>query len=886
MTVSAGTKLGPYQIVAAAGQGGMGEVYRARDTRLNRSVAIKVLPQAIAGDAERMQRFEQEARNIAALNHPNILAIYDVGVQDGTSFLVMELLEGETLRERLEHGGLPVRKAVEIGSQIAHGLAAAHERGIVHRDLKPENIFLTRDGHVKLLDFGLAKAQQARASVGVQDGTAVTMRTAPGIVMGTAPYMAPEQVRGEALDHRADIFSFGAVLYEMLSGQRAFAGESSVETMTAILKAEPPELDLTAMKISPGLDRIVRHCLEKKPGDRFQSARDLTFALGALSGSESVPALQAIRAARKQTRWIWAAAVIGILTAALIGYTAARSGAAAPRMDFAIPTEGEVTHLALSPDGSLLAYVSPDENTGEGLIHVQRVGSATANHLDGSDGASYPFWSPDGNYIAFFANGKLKKMAVSAGTPEVIAKAENGRGGSWGKNNVIIYAPNASGGLWRVNPDGSDAAPLTDKLISTGETSHRWPVFLPDGEHFLFWAGDFNERPDDRHSGIYLSSLAAKGKQLVVPAQSGFGYGQGHLFYLDDKYSLIAAPMDANKGKLLDRPQVIATQVGRNPSTYWAAFAVAGNGTVVYHHGAGAPLSQLTWYDRSGKESEHLGESAVMANPTLSPDGQRVAVDVADARDKNVDLWIYDLPRHTYTRFTFDPAEETNPTWSHDGKTIAYRSAVSEKIIHLKNADGLESARGVGAQRAFSDSLPLSWTRDDNGIIVAEQPLNRGSKLELLSLKDQSVSLAVAASGSQCQGQVSPDGKWLAYSSDESGDWEVYISPLPASGGKLQVSRGGGMEPRWRGDGKEIFYVSYAGQNKRLMSVAVSAEGGLSTGSPVPLFQMRGRAIVSSSDMFSYDVTRNGQRFLVNQYVKPAQVEPLNIVLNATGGQR
>jgi len=889
VALSPGIKLGPYEILAPVGEGGMGEVYRARDTRLNRSVAIKVLPQAIAADPDRMQRFEQEARSIAALNHPNILAIYDVGEQDGTSYLVMELLEGETLRERLNRGALPVRKAVEIGTQIAYGLAAAHERGIIHRDLKPDNIFLTKDGHVKLLDFGLAKDQSAAAIASSSNVATLTMRTAPGVVMGTAPYMAPEQVRGEPVDSRADIFSFGAVLYEMLSGKRAFTGDSSVETMNAILKSDPQEIDPSTVKISPGLDRIVRHCLEKSPADRFQSARDLTFALGALSGSESSPALKAVVAARQRSRWMWAFAAVALVAAALVGYLAAKPATAVQRMDFAIPTEGEVTYLALSPDGSMLAYVSPEETTGEGLIHVQRVGSATANHLDGSDGASYPFWSPDGKYIAFFAYGKLKKMAVPGGVPEVIAKAENGRGGTWGKKNVILYSPSAAGPVWRVNPDGSDAAPVTDKLIATDESSHRWPVFLPDGEHFLFWAGDFNESKDDHHSGIYFSSLSAKQKTMVTSARSSCGYGEGRLFYRDDKQSLIAVPLDPDNGKLLDRPQVIVNQVGRNPSTYWTAFAVAENGTLVYHLGAAAPLSQLTWYDRSGKGLGKLGEGAIMANPSLSPDGQRVAVDVTDGKDKNIDIWVHDLPRHTYTRFTFDPAEETNAVWSHDGKTIAYRSAAVGKFIRLKNASGLDAERGAGPQRSMGDSVPMSWTRDDAGIIFEEQPVSGGSKLQLLSFADQTIKPAVSSSGSQCQGQVSPDGKWLAYASDESGDWEVYIAPLPGTGGKLQVSHGGGREPRWRADGKEIFYVSYAGyagMTKRLMAVPVNSGGELSTGTPVFLFQVPGRANVSSTDLFSYDVTADGQRFLVNQYVKPAEVPPLNIVLNATAGMR
>ncbi len=879
MALSANQKLGPYEIIAPVGEGGMGEVYRARDARLNRSVAIKVLPQSIAADAERMRRFEQEARSIAALNHPNILAIYDVGVQDGTSYLVMELLEGETLRERLDRGALPVRKAVEIATQIAYGLAAAHERGIIHRDLKPDNIFLTKDGHVKLLDFGLAKGQSGTTNTISLDGLAVTMRTAPGVVLGTAPYMAPEQVRGEPMDYRADIFSFGAVLYEMLAGRRAFSGDSTVETMNAILKSDPPEIDPAAARISPGLDRILRHCLEKNPSDRFQSARDLIFALGALSGSGPTSALTAIATERRQNRWLWAVAAAAMIAALLIGYLA-KSSPPPQRMEFAIATDGEVTHLALSPDGSMLAYVAPDETTGESLVHVQRVGSGEVRHLDGSEGATYPFWSPDAKYVAFFANGKLKKMSISGGAPEVIAIAESARGGTWGKKNVIVYAPSVAGPLWRVNPDGTDAALLTEKLSADNETSHRWPVFLPDGEHFIFWAGDFNQSPDDRHTGIYLSSLAAKQKDLVTLAQSSCGYGQGHLYYVDDKHSLVAVRMDGDKAKLLDRPQVVAARVGRNPSTYWGSFAVADNGTVVYHLGSGATLSQLTWYNRGGQKLAEVGEMGIMANPSLSPDAQRVATDVADVKDRNVDVWIRDLPGRAYTRFTFDPAEETNAVWSHDGKTIAYRSAASPGcIVRLKSASGLEAEHGVGPDRGRGDTIPNSWTHGDTGIVVSRLIAAGGSKLQILSLADGKVTPIVNASGSQYGGQISPDGKWLAYASDESGDWEVYITPFPATGGKLQVSRGGGTGPRWRGDGKEIFYVN---PTKQLMSVTVRAEGGLSTGTPVPLFQMHARAPVSSTDIYTYDVTSDGQRFLVNQYAKPAQVPPLNIILNAT----
>jgi Tol biopolymer transport system component len=885
MPLSANQKLGPYEILASVGEGGMGEVYRARDTRLNRSVAIKVLPHAIADDPGRMARFEQEARSIAALNHPNILAIYDVGVENGTSYLVMELLEGETLHERLQRGALPVRKAVEIGTQIAYGLAAAHERGIIHRDLKPENIFLTKDGHVKLLDFGLAKDQSGSGNGISASSAALTMRTAPGVVMGTAPYMAPEQVRGEMVDYRADIFGFGAVLYEMLTGKRAFAAASPVEAMNAILNSDPPEIDSAGVNVSPGLDRIVRHCLEKNPADRFQSARDLTFALGALSGSGSTSALPTIRKATRSNRWLWAVVAVAVIAAALAGYLASSRGPAPQRMDFAIATDEEVTHLALSPDGSMVAYVSPDESTGEPLIHVQRVGSTEARHLDGSEGATYPFWSPDAKYVGFFAGGKLKKMSISGGAPEVISKADTGRGGSWSRKNVIIYAPSASGPLWRINPDGTDAAPLTDKLLVSNESSHRFPVFLPDGEHFIFWAGDFDQGVDDRHTGIYVSSLGAKGKEMLTLAQSSCGYGAGYLYYVDDKHSLVAVRMDGNKAKLLDRPHVVAAHVGRNPSTYWGAFAVADTGTVVYHLGSGATRSQLTWLGRSGQELGKVGETGIIANPSLSPEGQRIAVDVADVKDRNVDVWVHDLPGHTYTRVTFDPAEETNAAWSRDGKTLAYRSVATGGccIIRLKNANGLEAEHGVGRTRGPVDSLPTSWIHDDSGIVITRQSPAAGSKVLLLSLPDGKETSIVNAPGSQYGGQISPDGKWLAYASDESGDWEVYITPFPATGGKLQVSRGGGTEPRWRGDGKEIFYVS---PTKQIMSVAVTAAGGLSTGPPTPLFQIHTRAPVSSTDIFSYDVTADGQRFLVNQYVRPAQIQPLNIVLNSTAGMQ
>ncbi len=891
MSVAAGEKLGPYEIVAHLGEGGMGEVYRARDTRLNRMVAIKILPDSMAADPSRMQRFEQEAHTVAALNHPNILAVYDVGTQEGTPYLVMELLEGETLRERLDRGPLSIRKSVEIGLQVAHGLSAAHERGIIHRDLKPENIFISKDGHTKLLDFGLAKAAaMATAAPAKVSGymsdftmqTVQTMQTEPGMVMGTAPYMAPEQVRGEVVDYRADIFGFGAVLYEMLSGKRAFAGDTAVEIMTAILKTEPPDLDLEQLKVPPALDRIVRHCLEKDPDDRFQSARDLIFALGALSGSESTSALRTQTAVRRRFP-LWtlvSAGLLVLLLAATAVYLATRSSPAT-RMEFAIPVQAEVGHIALSPDGSMLAYVAVDESTGEGVIYVQQVGSSSAVRLAGTEGATLPFWSPNADYVAFFAQGKLKKVSASGGTPQVLANARQPRGGSWSTKGVIIYTPDSGGPLWRVDANGTDAAPLTNKMLpATDASSHRWPVFLPDGDHFLFWSGNFGESPDDHGSGIYLASLSDPAhKKLVTLARSSLGYSKDRLFYVDNNGALVAAVFNPGKGDLLAKPTIVTPQVGRNPSTYWGAFTVALNGTVVFHHRTGASQSQLVWYDRSGKEIGRIGEPGLLANPSISPDGKRVVFDVADPKGKNIDVWIYDLQRNASTRFTFDPAEETTGVWSRDGRTIAYRSAAGPSWVRLKSSSGFEADHSVSAMLPeLTDLNPTSFAPGDKQLLGTGIVAAGGSALDIISLPDDKLAPFLPG-GNKADGQISPDGKWVAYESDETGDWEVYISPFPNGGGKLQVSRGGGRDPRWRGDGKEVFYIDSQGF---LVSVPVDSEGNLSSGAPKQLFQSHARTSVSSSDLFSYDVTPDGQRFLIDQYVKPPQTPPLRIILNAT----
>jgi eukaryotic-like serine/threonine-protein kinase len=887
MLLAVGEKLGPYEIRSPIGAGGMGEVYRAFDGRLGRDVALKILPPSFAHDAQRLERFEQEARAVAALNHPNILAVFDIGHYQGSPFLVSELLEGESLRAILDRAALPQRKAIDYGVQIAHGLAAAHEKGIVHRDLKPENIFVTKDGRIKILDFGLAKLVQSLGE-GPEGATLPAAATAAGVVLGTPGYMAPEQVRGHAADPRTDIFAFGAVLYEMLSGVRAFRRDTPAESMTAILKEDPAEFSDASRPVSPALDRIVRRCLEKSPEQRFQSARDLSFALGALSGTEASGVAKMPPAPRQWlSPLVWFLVALALVAAATGTWFIARRSPGQPaRMQFAIPVPGEVNHMAISPDGRMLAFVSPDDNTGIPMLFVQRVGSPAASELAQTEGASYPFWSPDDTAVAFFANSKLMRVSVGGGSLQTVARVNFARGGSWGSKNVILYTPDPGGPIWRVNADGTHAAPVTDKLLEK-LSSHRWPLFLPDGEHFLFLAANFGTPEQNALSAIYLSSLAGKENIKLVSARSNPGYAADQLFYVDEQKALRALAFDPHKGAVAGDPRLVVDTVGYQPSVYWGAFAVAEDGTVIYSSTAQAAQSVLTWYDRSGKEVGRVGESAVQANPSLSPDGRRTTVDITDLKANNTDVWIEDVSKGTSTRFTFDPAEETTGVWSRDGKAIAFRSVANGTGVNLKNADGLEpeknlvkveSAMKVAGNLNSYDLIPNAWSPDDTQILCSLQTStsdSRGSVLVVLPASGDKLIQFLPSDSSKTNGQISPDGRWVAYASNESGDWEIYVTTFPAAAGKWQVSRGGGAEPRWRGDGKEIFYL---GPTSRLMAVPIEASQTFSSGAPAPLFQVRARAPISSTDLFTYDVTKDGKRFLVNQYLKPDHVVPLTIV--------
>ena len=858
----------------------MGEVYRARDTRLERDVAVKILPEALARDPDRMRRFEQEARAVAALSHPNVVAVYDVGTHDGVPYLVSELLEGETLRERLKSGPVPPRRVVEFGLQIAEGLAAAHEKGIVHRDLKPENVFLTPGGRVKLIDFGLAKLDRADASAIATATLSAQMNTAEGVVMGTASYMSPEQVRGQIVDYRSDIFSFGAVLFEMLTGTRAFSGESSVETMNAILKDDPPEIDLTRIKASPGLERVLRHCLEKKPTDRFQSARDLAFALSATSGSQATSAVHATTPTnRARIAWIALPMLLALLATVAWLAMRGRQKPSPARMEFTIAMKDETANLAISPDGRMLAFVVPDEVSGANILKIQSVGSAAVTRLSGTEGATYPFWSPDAAYLGFFADGKLKKIATSGGPAQVLASScSSGRGGTWGRRGVIVYSPDAGGPLWRINSDGSGAAALTADKFVQGEASHRWPFFLPDGDHFLYWAGQFNNTPDDRTSGIYVGSLTGGEKKFLIATLSNAEYSNGYLFYVTSQRTLASLPVDIAKARVTGEAAVVAEGVTFQPSTYRGTFTTSEAGTLIYSNTTSGALSALTWFERTGKVLDRVGEVGVVANPSLSPDGRLLAVDITDGKANNVDIWITDLQKGTSTRFTFDPAEDVAATWSQDSSAIIFRSATSGITVLSKNVRGLDAPKVLLQLQGQDDLVPNSWARDGK-VLSTLQISSGGSDIVLIPATGGKMAPFLQTKAAETNAMISPDNKWVAYASNESGEWEIYVTTYPAAAGKWQVSRGGGTEPRWRADTKEIFYIAPGGV---LTAVPVNGEGTFTSGTPTPLFQEHARAPVSSTDLFTYDVTKDGSRFLVNRYEKPAHIAPLTIILNVT----
>ncbi|MGH9334106.1 MAG: protein kinase domain-containing protein [Vicinamibacteria bacterium] len=872
-----GQRVGPYAIREPLGAGGMGEVYRARDTRLDRDVAIKVMPADFAQDPERLRRFKQEACSAGMLNHPNILTVHDAGIHDGLPYIVSELLEGVTLRERLAQSSMPAHRSVDFAAQIARGMAAAHEKGITHRDLKPENLLITRDGRVKILDFGLAKLRRPLAGVETE-GTTAEARTEAGVVLGTAGYMAPEQARGQEADHRADIFAFGAILYEMLTGRRAFSGASRVEILSAILKEEPPPPPEAGPAADPWLSRVWRRCLEKNPEDRFQSARDLAFVMEALASPLRSPrdparmrALGFDSLSPARFLWIAAPAVFLLATLALVWFSPRSAPVAGEPMRFEIPPPDGAAFSsvvdrsgssAVSPDGRRLAFIVVTKSLSQ--VWLRGLDGLEARPLAGTEGVQHLFWSPDSRNIGFVADGKLKRIAAEGGAPETLCDAEGqGTTATWNRAGIILFA--AGDRIYRVSADGGKPA-LVREPQHPGQGLF-WPSFLPDGRHFLLAAGVAGV-PNRRD--LHVASLDSPETTLLVTDASRAVYAPGYLLYVREG-TLMAHSFDAETLRVTGDPVPIAAGLWFFRPTGSADFSLSDNGVLTYR--AGAILSRLVFVDRRGVEIGSVGEPKNYIAPRISPDGRSVAVNAIDPRTGTSDVWIEDLVRGASTRVTFEDGIENQPIWSPDGRHIVFAAnRHGAPHLHRKVVDETGSGEVLLPPGRWVQ-LPFDWTRDGRFIAYGDGEARTGNDLLILPLQEGAEPIPfLRTEFHEVDAAVSPDGRWIAYASDESRRFEVSVRAFPGTGEDLkrQVSVGGGSRPRWREDGRELFYVS---PDKKLMAVPMGTEAGLQVGRPAALFQVDAREN-------QYDVTPDGQRFLINLSVADAGSLPLTVVVN------
>jgi serine/threonine protein kinase/Tol biopolymer transport system component len=885
--IASGTRLGPYEIVAAIGAGGMGEVYKARDTRLDRIVAIKILPEAVAADPQFRDRFDREARAISQLDHPHICTLYDVGEQTGTAYLVMQYLEGETVAERLTKGTLPLHQALQIAIQIADALATAHKAGIVHRDLKPSNIMLTKAG-AKLLDFGLAKT-----GASVLGGTNVSILpttppvTQQGSILGTLQYMSPEQLEGREADARTDIFAFGAVLYEMLTGTRAFSGKSQASLIGAIMHAQPASMSARQPLVPATLDRVVKTCLEKEPDDRWQTVRDLLRELKwatepDATSTVSAPATPPTRPTRPWPSWTIAAlSAITAATGAIWLYSRNPSINAALNLiqfPMAMPEgstlavgrsqtagTGLTVPLAVSPDGRRIAFLATSRD-GRSRLWVRALDAATAQELAGTEGAIGPFWSPDSRSLGFFADERLKTIDAAGGRPLTICPAPGfTRGGAWG-DGAIVFSP-GGGALQRVAAVGGTPSPAT--TLVENESTHTRPDFLPDGRRFFFQA---NTR-DGAHA-IYVGSLDSPERTLVIKAADAANvtYSSGHLLFLRDT-TLMAQPFDTRRLALSGEPTPIAEQVRAMSvvNVGLGLFSASRNGVLVYQTGPSLFGSQLVWLDRTGKRVRDIGDRANYGDITLSPDAKRAAVSVFDPERAIGYLSIIDVARGVSTRLLTSSSfgSASMPVWSPDGDRIAFRAGRSGKIgLYLSSL----TAAAEPELLVSGEWSPYSWSRDGRFLVYTTPS---GSELSAVPLNGDRKPFPVLRGAESGPGQFSPDGRWIAHFSRESDRQEVYVTPFPGPGAKIRISPAGGLEPRWRRDGRELFYLT---PENRLVAVAVDGRGSaFDVGEARTLFDVR-----PAGARYVYDVTADGQGFLFS--VQPPQAEldnsPPTVVIN------
>ncbi len=871
-----GTKFGPYEIQSPLGAGGMGEVYRARDTRLNRTVAIKVLPVHLADRPELRERLEREARSIASLNHPHICTLYDIGREGGTDYLVMEYLEGETLAARLAKGPLPLEQLLQYAIEIADALDKAHRKGVTHRDLKPGNIMLTKSG-TKLLDFGLAKLQQEMAPANAQMSQLPTMNdplTAQGTIVGTLQYMAPEQLEGKEADARTDIFAFGTVVYEMATGKRAFEAKSQASVIAKILETDPPPISSLQPMTPPALDRVVKRCLEKEPDERCQSAKDLTDELKwiAEGGSQAGVAAPVVARRRSRERIAWALTGAALLLAAALAFLFTRLYLNQPKPDvarFLFSPPPEVTAWGLphvSPDGRLLAFVGIS-NKGVRQLWLRPLDSVAAHALPGTENALLPFWSPDSRYLGFFASGSLMKIDIAGGPPQVLTQGAAGLVGTWNSDGVIVFT-GSGGSLEKVSEAGGAPSPLTTLDQSLGEIAQSNPTFLPDGRHFLYAS---RRLVPLGQTWVCAGSLDSKETKCLMNADSAALYAPpGRLLYLRAG-TLVAQPFDAQRLTISGEAVPIAQDV--------LDFSASANGVLAYTAGtSGQAALQLQWFDRSGKKLGTVGQAALYSNPALSPDGTRVAVGIRETGTGNRNLWILDLKRGTASRLTFDSADDLNPVWSHDGSQILFSSTqTGTRDIYEKAASGLGASQLVFDSKDQQKSLD-DWSSDGRYVVydITAAP----TSLWILPLfGDRKPFPFVQGNFGARQARFSPNGRYIAYASNETGTYQIYVQTFPEPSGKWQVSTAGGVNPEWRRDGKELYFLSNAG----LMAVDVDTTGPqFEVGIPKPLFNADFVAGNGGAGFLNapYRVAADGQRFLVVTSTEEQNNSPITVVLN------
>ncbi|MGI8782492.1 MAG: protein kinase domain-containing protein [Acidobacteriota bacterium] len=877
--MESGTRLGTYEIVALIGAGGMGEVYRARDSRLGRETAIKVLPDIFSKDPERLARFEREARLLASLNHANIGHIYGLEESNGTRFLVLELVPGLTLAERIAAGPLEIPEALDMCRQIADALEAAHEKGIIHRDLKPANVKVTDEGKIKVLDFGLAKALvTAESSPGISLSPTVTSRSlGEGIILGTAAYMSPEQARGKPLDKRTDIWSFGCVLYEMLTGRQAFSGETVTDIIAAIVHKDP---DWSALPgATPSRVRaLLQPCLQKDRNRRLRDIGDARIDIdSALAGQSAVsptaPALSARRSAQYLPWMLAGLFFLGMLAAGFLDLHAPADKPQAVRFTITLPQNATfagtlANSIVLSPDGRQL--VISGFIAGRRAMLVRPLDSFSEQVLPGAEEGLFPFWSTDSRSIGFFAFRQLKKIDPSGGPAVTLCNAVGGLGGAWNDKGVIVFG--SGDGLYRIPEAGGTPVALTKVDPSRQESSHRWPWFLPDGVHFLYSA----QSSQPEHQGVYVGSLDSKETTRLLPTDSMAIYSPaGYLLFVRDR-TLMAQPFDAAGLRLTGEALPIVQEITRVPNLGLAHVSASRNGILAYATGNTRPDFQLGWYDRRGVKLEQIGEPASYRAPALSPDGNRIAVEIIDRTGSFGDIWLFEKRRGTLARFTFDPASDQAPVWSPDGSRILFvstRNRVSTLFQKIASGAGNEEL----VYKSDGQLIPTDWSPDDRFILFeAQDPKTRSDLWVLPLFGDRKAYPLLQGEFEERRGRFSPDGKWIAYTSNESAISEVYVQPFPPTGGKWLISTKGGDQPAWRHDGKELFYLA---PDKKMISVSINASSSsFEAGVPKALFEAN-LSLVGGYRNF-YAPSADGQRFLIYTPMPQSGPAAVNVVLN------